>query len=726
MIGSILTKQKIMASIKIKQHDIRDCGVACLASIGNHFKVKIPISRIRQLASTDQRGTNILGLIQAAEKMGFLAKGVREEMDSLSQIPLPAIAHLHLKNDLLHFVVIYKVTSKIVKVMDPGLGEMNYYSLEEFKELWTGVLVLMVPGENFKPINEKISPFSRFWNLIKPHQWMVGQALISAVLYTIFGLAMSFYIQKITDQVLVNGNLNLLNLLSAGMVAIIFLQIFYGFQKNRIMLKTGMMIDSNLILGYYKHLLYLPQRFFDTMRVGEITSRISDAIKIRAFINEVSIELVVNMLVILFSFGLMFSFYWKLALFALILIPIYLIIYFILNRFYKKIERKIMEEAAGLETQLVESISHARTIKEFGVEQFTNQKTETSFIKLLFTLYQSSITSIRTGNLIQLLTSLLTILLFWKGSEFVIQQELTPGELFSFYALIGYFTGPLSVLINSNKSIQNALIAADRLFEIMDLETESIENKIIIKKEDLGNIQFEKVAFAYGTRADVFEDFSIEFPLGKFSALVGESGSGKTSIFALIQNLYPIKSGKISIGEYSIQEIDHTKIRKLISIVPQQVNLFSGSILENIALGEENMDIKKIVGLCQNLGISSFVEQLPNGYNTDIGENGALLSGGQKQRIALARALYRDPEILLLDEATSALDTDSEKLIQNYLMDWVGKGKTIICIAHRLSTIKNADLIYVLEKGKVLERGRHYELIEKNGNYKNLWNKQII
>lgn len=715
-----------MASIKIKQHDIRDCGAACLASIGNFHQVKIPISKIRQMASTDQRGTNILGILQAAEKMGFLAKGVRGEMDSLEQIPLPAIAHLHLKNDLLHFVVIYKVNKKTIRVMDPGLGDFQDYSLEEFREIWTGVLVLMVPGENFQPLNEKISPFIRFWNLIKPHRWMVSQALISAILYTILGLAMSFYIQKITDHVLVNGNLNLLNLLSLGMVGIIFLQIFYGFQKNRMMLKTGMMIDAHLILGYYQHLMYLPQRFFDTMRVGEITSRISDAIKIRAFINEVSIELVVNILVVIFSFSLMFSFYWKLALFALIILPIYFIIYLLLNRFYKKIERKVMEEAAGLETQLVESISHARTIKEFGVEKLTNQKTETSFIKLIFTLYDSSITSIRTSNFIQLLTSLLTILLFWKGSEYVIQQELSPGELFSFYALIGYFTGPLAVLINSNKSIQNALIAADRLFEIMDLEIEDSIDKIDIEKEDLGNISFKQVSFAYGTRADIFENFSIEFPIGKFSAIVGESGGGKTSIFALIQNLYPIQSGKISLGNFSIEEIDPGKIRKLISIVPQQVNLFSGNILENIALGEPDMNIKKIVEICQKLGISSFAENLPNGYQTEIGENGAMLSGGQKQRIALARAIYRDPEILLLDEATASLDSESEKQIQEFLWNWQKDGKTIICIAHRLSTIKNADTIFVIANGKLMEEGNHQELLNKKGIYFELSGKQLI
>lgn len=248
-------------SIKIKQHDITDCGAACLASISAHFKLKLPISRIRQMAGTDKKGTNALGLIKAAEKLGFTAKGVRGELDSLSKIPLPAIAHVVVKEVLQHYVVIYKVTDKYVEVMDPGDGQIHKKSIAEFENEWTGVLILMVPNESFVKKDEKVSNISRFFFLLKPHKSILFQALFGAIVYTVLGLSTSIYIQKLTDFVLVDGNKNLLNLLSIGMVVLIIFQIFIGTSKTVMVLKTGQLIDSRLILGYYKHLLKLPQRF---------------------------------------------------------------------------------------------------------------------------------------------------------------------------------------------------------------------------------------------------------------------------------------------------------------------------------------------------------------------------------------------------------------------------------------------------------------------------------
>lgn len=297
-----------MATIKIKQHDIKDCGAACLASIGNHFKVNIPIARIRQFANTDKRGTNVLGIIEAAEKMGFTAKGVKGGLDAIDKIPLPAIAHVILKDQLQHYVVIYKVTKKEIQVMDPGYGKMTTYSYEDFQKIWTGVLILFSKNDDFKEYNEKVSTLSRFWHLIQPHKTILIQALFGAIVFTVLGLAISIYVQKITDYVLVEGNRKLLNLLSVVMIGIILLQIFIGANKSIMVMKTGQLIDAKLILGYYKHLLRLPQRFFDTMQIGEITSRISDAVKIRAFINEVAIDMIVNIFILIFSFALMFTY----------------------------------------------------------------------------------------------------------------------------------------------------------------------------------------------------------------------------------------------------------------------------------------------------------------------------------------------------------------------------------------------------------------------------------
>ena len=712
-------------SIKIKQRDITDCGAACIASVSEHYKLKLPVARIRQIAGTDKKGTNVFGLLKAAEKLGFTAKGVKGAADSLPKIPLPAIAHVILNNKLHHYLVIYKVTDNFVQVMDPGTGKMDKMPIDKFTEIWTGVLVLMVPNEEFTAANQKVSNISRFMYLLKPNRSILTQALFGAIIYTILGLSTSIYIQKITDYVLVGRNTNLLNLLSVGMIVILLLQIFIGATKSVFVLKTGQKIDAQLILGYYKHLLKLPQRFFDTMRVGEIISRVNDAVKIRAFINDVAINLIVSIFIIIFSFSLMFVYNWQLALIAMMVIPLYAINYYAINKLNKKRERKLMENSAELESQLVESLNSVKTIKQFGLEDFANLRTEMRFIGLLKSVYQSGLNSIFSGNSSEFLSRIFTIILLWAGSYYVIDNTITPGELLSFYALIGYFTGPAAGLIGMNKTVQNALIAADRLFEIMDLERESEENKMELRKEILGNIKFDNISFTYGTRAEVFKDFSMNIEKGKITAVIGESGSGKTTLIALLQKLYTINAGSICIGDYNINVLTNNSLRHIVSAVPQQLDLFSGNVLENIALGDFDPNMERVVNICKELGILKFIESLPGNFSTYLGENGATLSGGQKQRLAIARALYREPEILLLDEATSALDTESEKYVKSAINRLRQEGKTIIIIAHRLSTVLNADKIVVLEQGKLIEEGNHEYLYSKKGKYYNLWQQQF-
>lgn len=712
-------------SIKIKQHDITDCGAACLASISAHFNLKLPISRIRQMAGTDKKGTNALGLIKAAEKLGFTAKGVKGGMNSLPKIPLPAIAHVIVKEVLQHYVVIYKVTEKHIEVMDPGDGQIHKKSLKEFEKEWTGVLILMVPNESFVEKNEKASNISRFFFLLKPHKSILFQALFGAIIYTVLGLSTSIYIQKLTDFVLVDGNKNLLNLLSIGMVVLVIFQIFIGASKTVMVLKTGQLIDSRLILGYYKHLLKLPQRFFDTMRIGEIISRINDAVKIRAFINDTAINLIVNVFIVFFSFALMFIYSWKLALAMALIIPLYTLVYFITNRLNKKQERKVMERAADLETQLVESLNSVKTIKQLSLEDFANLKTETRFINLLQTGYKSGLNAVFSGNSSEFLSRIFTIVLLWFGGYLVIDQTITPGELMSFYAIIGYFTGPVASLIDMNKSVQNALIAADRLFEIMDLEREEEENMVELEKTTKGDLVFQNVSFSYGTRVDVFKKFNLKIPHGKVTAIIGESGSGKTTIAALLQKLYPLNEGNILIGNVNIKYASNESLRNYVGIVPQNLDLFAGSVVENIAVGEFAPNMEQILDICKQLGILDFIEELPNGFQTWLGENGTSLSGGQKQRLAIARALYRNPQVLILDEATSSLDSISEEQIQECIHNLKQEGKTIILIAHRLGTVLQSDKIIVLEKGRLIEEGSHTELYEKQEKYYQMWQKQL-
>ena len=687
-----------------------------------HHQLLLPVARIRQFATTDQRGTNMLGMVKAATKLGFQAKGVKGTVESLAKIPLPAVAHVVVQEQQLHhYVVLYAVSKKRVTYMDPGDGQLHRVSVAAFQAQWTGVLLLLLPDESFVPGNHKSSVLGRFWQLVQPHRSVMTQALFGAAVYTVLGLAMSIYVQKIEDHVLAGGNRNLLNLLSLGMLGLLVFQVFIGAMKSLLALQTGQQIDARLILGYYKHLLQLPQTFFDSMRVGEIISRVNDAVKIRAFVNDVALNLLVNVFIVGLSFALMFTYYWKLAMLMLAILPLYGAIYWVQNHLNRRYQRRLMEQSAELEAQLVESVTAMGTIKRFGMESFAAERTETRFIQLLQTVYHSGKQGIIGSSASEFVSQLFRIGLLWVGSYFVLDNELTPGELLSFYAVLGYFTGPATSLIGANKTVQDALIAADRLFEIIDLEREAHENKTELTPELAGDIELYDVSFAYNTRGTVFQNLTLHIPRGTITGIVGESGSGKTTLLSLLQGLYPLSGGRITIGGLDIRHLSPESLRRVVSVVPQQIDLFTGSIIENIAIGEAAPDMRRVIGICQQLGILEFVEKLPNGFATTLGERGAGLSGGQKQRLAIARALYRNPEILVLDEATSALDTVSEQYVQATLRQLRAAGKTVILIAHRLSTVMHADRIVVLAAGLLVEQGTHADLLRQAGAYHALW-----
>lgn len=717
--------------IKIKQHDITDCGAACLASISAHYGLQLPISRIRQMACTDRKGTNILGLINAADKLGFETKAVKSKnqdgsnnTEPLYKIPLPAVAHIIKNGKLLHYVVIYAIRKQRIQIMDPGTGTLEWRELEEFNKEWTGILVLLMPKDDFEKGDKKVSMLRRFVFLLKPHRKTLIESIFGAALYTILGLATSIYVQKIVDNVIPGENRNLLNLLSVLMILILILSVIINVIKTVYMLKTGIKIDTRLILGYYKHLLRLPQSFFDSMRSGEIISRVNDAVKIRSFINETLVGLLVNIFTVVFAFALMFTYYWKLAVIMLLIIPLYFILYMLYNRVNRVILRKGMEQAAELNAQLVESINTAGTVKRFGLEEYEDVKTESRFVAYIKTVYRTAINSLWAGEASSVISRIFTIILLWAGTYFVLDHIITSGELMSFYALISYFVGPIASLVGINKVYQDAKIAASRLFEIMDLDVEDVDGNIHFDKEQLGDITFENVSFRYGTRTEVFNDFSVTFHDKMISAIVGESGSGKTTFAALLQDLYPLQGGHIRIGGVDIRHIDKADLRSLVCVVPQRIDLFEGTILENIVLDDYAPDNPRVLSLCRDVGILPFIESLPMGFNTNIGENGVQLSGGQRQRLAIVRALYRDPEILVLDEATSSLDSESERCIKDIVARLKQAGKTVLLIAHRLGTVMNADEIFVLKEGVLVEQGRHADLVASNGEYARFWKAQ--
>ena len=686
--------------IRIKQRDISDCGAACLASVSSYYGLHLPVSRIREYAGTGRYGTSLSGLIEAAEQLKFRAKGLRTRDRAISQIPTPAIFHL-VQNGLQHFVVIYKVTNRYIWAMDPAFGKMIRYKADTFKKQWSGIVMLLIPSNEFLCGNEKKSVFIRVWQVARPHRKVMAMAILLAIIYACLGFSTSFYIQRIIDVVLPDTNNSLLKMMGFVMILLFWFRFVTGYLKSIIILRTGQHMDRDLILGYYRHLLRMPQRFFDNMRTGELISRVNDAMRIRVFINDVALGIIVNIFAIVLSLTIMFIYYWRLALLCLLVIPLYLISYRINNSVNAKWQRKIMKSGALLENQLMETIQGISTIRRFGTEEFFNRQTENKFNPLMESVFISNRNGLLMSHLSEWITGLLMIILLWNGANLVMDHRLLPGELISFFTISAFFTIPVQGLIHANKPLQEAFIAADRLFEITDLEIEKNEEFQIELFPD-GDLVFENVYFSYGPGNTVFKELDIRLPMGQISAVVGESGSGKSTLLSLIQKLYVPHSGKILIGDIDIQHLSTSLLRKKIAAVQQQIDLFEGDFISNIALGENKPDMDRIIEICQRIGLHSLIDHLQDRYQTVIREQGINLSGGQKQRIGIARAIYKDPQILILDEATSALDAGSEKKVMDALRWFYNQKKTIIVIAHRLSTIRQCDSIIFLNQSETV------------------------
>ena len=691
--------------IKIKQHDISDCGAACLASVSAYYGFQQPISRIRQYAGTDTKGTNLAGMINASEKLGFVAKAVRIKIGSLKDVPLPAIAHLNIKESWHHFVVIYFFGRKKLAIMDPASGCIEKWSWEKFEKQFTGILLLIAPSVHFRKGNEQISVWQRFIKLIKPHRSIIIQSAIGAVFYSILGLSTSIYVEKLIDYVIPAGNIRLLNLMSLGLLLFMIFRIIIGFLKSIFMLHTGRKIDAVLILGYYRHLMKLPQRFFETMRTGEIISRINDAVKIRTFINNIAVDIFVNLLILMFTFVLMIIYSKEMAALMALIIPMFLIIYIIYNKLNKKFLRITMEQSAEVESQLVESLNAIGTIKRFNAIWKENLKFEFRIIPLLNSSFTANKNSVYSGSLNELLSGSFILILLWSGTFLIFRQKLTPGELMSFYALFGYLLAPLNSLIQSNRYIQDALIAADRLFQILDLEQENDhEDMVDPNSGDITKIILDKISFRYGSGKNLFTGLDMQFDMKKINGISGESGSGKSTLLSLIQGIYPLNEGRIFLGTYELSYIKKSSLSRLIASVPQKTDIFNGSVAENIALTDQSIDMRKLIKVCNYTAIMEMIENLPFGLMTLLGDNGVKLSGGELQKIAIARAVYRDPEIFLFDEPSSAMDKNSEDKLKLLILKLKENGKTVILVSHRNSILEICDTIQYLKNVKTIQQ----------------------
>ncbi|NCR12570.1 MAG: ATP-binding cassette domain-containing protein [Microcystis aeruginosa LL13-03] len=706
-----------------EQQSASDCGAAGLVMIARYWGKRISVNRLREMANVNRDGASLKGLITAAENIGLSTRPVKATLEGLVKQPLPAIAHWEGK----HFVVIWKITAKQVIIGDPAIGQLTL-SRAEFASKWTGFTLLLQPNQKFRDTKEDKASLWQFYRLLEPHWFVLLEIFVASLFIQIFGLITPIFTQLILDRVIVQGSLTTLWAMGIGALIFAVFRVAITGLRAYLLDHTANRIDTALITGFIRHTLSLPLGYFESRYVGDIISRVEENRKIQRFLSGEALSILLDLLTVFVYVAVMLRYSWQLALISLAIVPPFFLLALISTPFLQRISRDIFQAIAKESSYLIEILTGIRTVKSTATERSTRWHWEDLFSVEVKKNFSGQL----IGNNLQIVSNLIesfaTTGLLCFGAYLVIQNQLSIGQLIAFNMLFAQIIEPFQRLTVLWTQFQEVNIAVERINDVLDAKPE--ENLEELSRQFLpelqGHIRFENVTFRYHTDSDrnILENLSFEILPGQTVALVGRSGSGKTTISKLLIGLYPPTDGKVSIDGYDLSTIALSSLRQQVGVVDQDTFLFGSTIRENISLGHPDRPLESVIEAAKLAGIHDFIQSLPMGYETQIGEGGGLLSGGQRQRIAIARSLMGEPRLLILDEATSHLDTESEQIIQNNLQK-IRQNRTMVIIAHRLSTVRNADLILVLDRGILVDQGTHKELMSRPGIYRNLNSNQL-
>jgi subfamily B ATP-binding cassette protein HlyB/CyaB len=694
-------------------------GLACLEVVSKMNQVPLDVRAvIREYGLTEQDPSKE-ELIRILKNKGFKAKSKYMSLKKLEKYPLPAI----FKCKEAGYGVLLKLNPKEQKLLifTPPDKQAQEQSYAEFEEMTTGELVVLHP----RMLSEQIRfGFKWFFNEILKYKKIIGQVLLGSFIVQLFGLVTPLFTQVILDKVVVHHSMTTLDVLGVAFLAIMIFEGLLNLARNYIFSHTANKIDAKLGAKLFRHLFSLPFMYFESRKVGNIVARIRELDNIRDFITNKSVSVIIDTFFSVVFLGMMLLYSWHLTLMVLGFITLIAVLYVVVTpEFRNRLQHKF-EMGAQSNSYLVESITGIQTVKSLAIEGTMQRKWE----DYLGTYIQSSFKLRNVSNVSQVLSGMLqrgmTIAILYFGVKQVIDHQMTVGQLIAFQMFANQLTNPILRLVNLWNEFQQTLLAVDRLGDILNHPIEIQSAQAITLPTMKGAVRFENISFRYGLNMpNVLEQLSFTVAPGSSIGLVGRSGSGKSTITKLIQRLYIPQEGAIYVDDVDTRHMNPLWLRQHIGVVLQENYLFSGTIRENIAMPRPDAPIELILQAAQLAGAHDFIKELPEGYDTLVGERGSTLSGGQKQRIAIARALITNPRILILDEATSALDYESERIIQNNLKQ-IKKGRTVFVIAHRLSTVRDCDCIIAMDRGRIVEQGTHKELIAMEGYYYTLVTQQ--